>query len=139
MPEQQRLFEEEYHQISELREANKKMTAFDSKMLKLQYDDQSILIDSLNHAFSALCSIEGIIEAARMYWGKMYTYYEQLSTKRINRIIKNSFEKDDNAKKKLYQSKMFKREIVNIYAKCVAVVSFKIYKSQLFNFNSNNY
>ncbi|CAB4392147.1 unnamed protein product [Rhizophagus irregularis] len=65
--EKQRLIEEHRSQIAARREANEKIATFSLSLLNCK--PQSVLatevIKSLDHAFSALNNIEGIIEAAR--------------------------------------------------------------------------
>ncbi|PKK78981.1 hypothetical protein RhiirC2_843000 [Rhizophagus irregularis] len=67
MTEKQRLIEEHRSQIAARREANEKIATFSLSLLNCK--PQSVLatevIKSLDHAFSALNNIEGIIEAAR--------------------------------------------------------------------------
>ncbi|GBC06783.1 hypothetical protein RclHR1_07040006 [Rhizophagus clarus] len=122
--ENQRLIEEHRCKIAERREANKKIAAFCLSLMDCN-KTQSILtedvINSLDHAFSALNSIEGIIEAARVYWEKIYTHFKQLSTQKIDRIIKNGLKKDEEDKQKLYRSPPFKRQAIDVYVKCIAV------------------
>jgi hypothetical protein len=129
--EKQRLIEEHRRQIAARQEANEKIAAFSSSLLNCK--TKSVLatevIESLNHAFSALYNIEGIIEAARIYWERMYTHFKQLSNQKIDRIIKNGVEKgkkDNESKQNLYRSPIFKRQAIEVYAKCIAVVSFKV-------------
>jgi hypothetical protein len=123
--EKQQLIDEHLDKIAKRREANDIIASFSSKILEC--DDPSVLeknvIDSLEHATSALCNIEGIIEAARMYWEKMHDYYEKISTQKIGKIIKNNLGKDDEYKKNLYENRIFKRDAIIIYSRCIAVVS----------------
>lgn len=127
MTEKQRLIEERRGQIAARREANEKIAAFSKSISNCQ--TQSVLgtkvIESLDYAFCALNSIEAIIETARTYWGKMYTHFKQLSNQKIGRIIKNGIKKVEEDKQNLYRSPVFKRQVVEIYAKCIAVVSLK--------------
>lgn len=129
MTEKQQLIEEHRRQIAARREANDKIAIFCLSLLNCK--TQSVLaeevIKSLNYAFSALNSIEGIIEAARTNWERMYKYFEQLSNQKIGLIIKNGIDKkkDVESRRNLYKSLMFKRQAVEVYAKCIAVVSFK--------------
>ncbi|RIA93876.1 hypothetical protein C1645_735226 [Glomus cerebriforme] len=121
--EKQRLIEEQRLRIAARREANEKIREFSLKML--DYKEHLVLatdvVDSLNQAFSSLSEIEGIIEAARMYWEKTHTYLKQLSTQKLSKIIKNGLKKDEAAKQILFRSPTFKREAVKTYAKCIAV------------------
>lgn len=127
MTEKQRLIEEHRSQIAARREANEKIATFSLSLLNCK--TQSVLatevIKSLDHAFSALNNIEGIIEAARIYWEKMYTRSKQFSNQNIDRIIKNGVKKDNESKQNLYRSPTFKRQTVKEYAKCIALVSLK--------------
>ncbi|CAB4405159.1 unnamed protein product [Rhizophagus irregularis] len=121
--EKQRLIEEHRSQIAARREANEKIATFSLSLLNCK--TQSVLatevIKSLDHAFSALNNIEGIIEAARIYWEKMYTRSKQFSNQNIDRIIKNGVKKDNESKQNLYRSPTFKRQTVKEYAKCIAL------------------
>jgi hypothetical protein len=125
--EKQRLIEEHRLQIAARREANEIIAAFSESIIncKIQSVLENDVIKSLDHAFSALNSIEGIIEAARMYWEKMYVHFKQFTNQKIDRIIKNGLKKDYEHKQNLYRSHTFKRQVVDVYAKCIAVVSFK--------------
>lgn len=141
MTEKQQLIDEHRRQIAVRREANEKIATFSLNLLNCKTISvlAAEVIESLDHAFSALSSIEGIIEAARVYWEKMYIHFKQISNQKIDRIIKNGLKKDEEEKQNLYRSPIFKRQVVNAYAKCIAVVSFKIesvyfyYKQQIDN------
>ena len=139
--DKQQLFEDQRRNIAVRREANDKIAEFTLKMsqLKGQFVLEEDVINSLDHALTALYNIEGIIEAARMYWEKMHNHCKGLSTRGISQIVNNAKEKkDDETKQKLYRSTIFKRGAVNLYAKCIAVVS-KIFKNKFVQGWFSNY
>jgi hypothetical protein len=123
MSEKQILFEEQRKQINAHCEANEKIAILTMKIQ--QCEDQSVLADtdinSLHHMITALKNIE---ESARLFWRKIYIHYKQFSTEKIRQKISNSLEKYDERKRhNLYHSYPFKREVIDMYVKWIAMVS----------------